>query len=214
MLISERSLLSPVKGQKHAGRAGSRHGEGGAQVIRAVAEHVRQGQLRAGEHHRDINIGQHEGHGRGGIGHGVGAVGDHDPVVACPILKNVPGNQLPFLRTDVGGIQTDHVLHGDVVIGTQLFQLPLHPLGAPGFQPFPAGNGRNGAAGGEKKDFFLCSHWRPRTTFWLRKPKNGGKISLPGQSATIIPSHGENSKKNNTPEEISRGADYNNQSAT
>jgi hypothetical protein len=50
--------------------------------------------------------------------------------------------------------------------------------------------------------------------FWMQTPKTKGKTSLPGQSATIIPSHGENSKKNNTPEEISRGADYNNQSAT
>ena len=107
----------PVKGQKHAGCAGGRHGKGGAQVIRTVAEHVRQGQLGTGEHHRNVNIGQHKGHGGGSVGHGVGAVGDHDSVVARPILKNVPCDQLPFLRTNVGGIQTDHVFHGDIVIG-------------------------------------------------------------------------------------------------
>jgi hypothetical protein len=39
----------------------------------------------------------------------------------------------------------------------------------------------------------------------MQTPETKGKTSLPGQSATIIPSHGENSKKNNTPEEISRG---------
>ena len=152
----------PVKGQKHAGCAGGRHGKGGAQVVRAVAEHIRQRQLGTGEHHRNVNIGQHKGHGGGSVGHGVGAMGDHDPVVARPVLKNVPCDQLPFLRPDVGGIQTDHVFHGDIVIGAQLFQLPLHHLGAPGFQPFAAGNGRDGAAGGEKKYPFLSSHWRPR----------------------------------------------------
>ena len=30
--------------------------------------------------------------------------------------------------------------------------------------------------------------------FWMQTPKTKGRTSLPGQSATIIPSHGENSK--------------------
>ena len=70
----------PVKGQEHAGMSGSRHGKGGAQIVRPVGKHVRQGQLRAGEHHRQVDIRQHEGDGGGGVGHGVGAVGDHDAV--------------------------------------------------------------------------------------------------------------------------------------
>ena len=100
--------------------AGGCHGKGRAQIARGIRQHIRQGKLGAGEHHGQVDVRQHEGDGGGGIGHGVGAVGDHNAVETRPILKNPPGDELPFRRADVGGIQTDHVVHGDIVIGAQL----------------------------------------------------------------------------------------------
>ena len=109
-----------VKGQKHAGMARRRHGKGGAQIVRPIGEHIRQGQLGAGEYHGQVDIRQHERHGGSGVGHGIRAVGHHDAVIAATLFENPPGNELPFLRADVGGIQTHHVVHGNVVVGAQL----------------------------------------------------------------------------------------------
>ena len=137
---------------------GRRHGKGRAQIVRPIGKHVRQGQLRASEYHRQIDARQHEGHGGGGIGHGVRAVGNHNSVVSDPFLKNMSGQQLPFLRTDIGGVQANHVLHPDIVIGAQLVQLPLHHVRALRLQAVPAGQGGNGAAGGQQQDFLLGVH--------------------------------------------------------
>ena len=67
-----------------------------------------------------------------------------------PVLKNMPGNHFPFLGSDVGRIQTHDILNGNLVIGTQLFQLPLHHVAAVRFQPLAAGHGGNGTAGSQQ----------------------------------------------------------------
>ena len=61
---------------------GGGHGESGTQIVRAVGQHVRQGQLGTGEHHGQVDVRQHKGHRRRGIGHGVGAVGNDDAIEA------------------------------------------------------------------------------------------------------------------------------------
>ena len=138
---------------------GGSHGKGGTQIVRSVGDHRGQRQLRAGEHHRNVDIRQHKGQSGGSISHGVGAVGDHHAVAAVPQLIDHLGDLLPFLRTDVGGIQTHHILHSDVVISSQLLQLPFHHTAAMGFQTVTAGHGGNGTSGGQQHYFFVhCTH--------------------------------------------------------
>ena len=61
-------------------------GQGGAQILHAVAEGVGHGELGPGEHHRDGDAPQHKGEHRGGVGHGVGAVADHKAVVIIVVF--------------------------------------------------------------------------------------------------------------------------------
>ena len=81
-------------------------------------------------------------------------------VKAGAVFKYMPGNELPLLRGHVGGIQTHHILHRNVIIGAQLFQFSLHDTAAVRFQTFAAGNGSNGSTGGQQQDFFLI-HGEP-----------------------------------------------------
>ena len=148
----------PVKGQKHTVITGGRHGKGGAQILGPIGKHIRQGQLGAGKHHRNVDIRQHKGNRRSGISHGVGTVGYHDSVEAFFALKNLPGDQLPFLGADVGGVQTHNIPDGNIVIGSKLIQLPLHDTGTLGFQAVAAGQRRNGTAGGQQQDFLFIVH--------------------------------------------------------
>ena len=138
-----------VKGQVHAVIAGSGHGEGGPQIVGAVGKHIRQGELGAGEDHGPVDARQHPGQGRGGVGHGVGAVGDDDAVKIQPGLKDPPGDLLPLRGADVGGVQAHQVLHGDIKIAPKLVQLPLHHIRAVGLQTLAAGQAGDGTAGGQ-----------------------------------------------------------------
>ena len=149
-----------VKSQEDTGLTGSGHGKGGAQIVRPVGEHICQGQLGTGEYHRQVDVGQHIGNGRGGVGHGICAMGDDDAVKTNPMLENIPGQLLPFLRADVGGIQAHHIPDGNVIVGTQLVQFPFHHIAALGLQALPSGERGNGTAGGQQQDFFSFCPWR------------------------------------------------------
>ena len=134
---------------------GGRHGKSRPQIGRAVGEKIRQGQLGAGKHHGHIDPRQLKGHGGSGIGHGIGTVGHHDAVKATAIFKNRTGDELPFLRGNVGGIQADHIFHGNVIIGPKLLQLPLHNAAVLGLQPLSPGGTGNGSAGGQQQNVFF-----------------------------------------------------------
>ena len=159
----------PVESDVHARMPGGSHGEGGAQIIRPVGENVLQRQLGTGEYHRYIDVRQHEGDGRGGVGHGVGAMGHDDAVEIAPPGKNVTCDLLPFFGADVGGVQTHDFLHGDVVVGLQLQDLPLHHR-VMGLQTLRAGPASDGAAGGQKQNILFClTQFHTRAAFSLRK---------------------------------------------
>ena len=145
----------PVKGQIHAVAARCSHGEGGPQIVGAVGKHVRQGKLAARQHHGPVQARQHPGQGRGGVGHGIGAVGDDDAVVVQPRLEDPAGDLLPLHGPDVGGVQTHQILHGDVKIAAQLVQLPLHHITAVGLQPLTTRQGCDGAAGRKQENMFF-----------------------------------------------------------
>ena len=165
----------PVKGEKYTRVSGGGHGKGGAQIVRPVGQHVRKGQLRTGEYHGNVDSRQHEGNGGGGIGHGVRAVGNDYAVKTCPFLKNMPGNELPHVRGDIGGVQADEIPDRDPVVGAQLFQFPLHHAAAVGLQPLSAGYGSNGAAGGQKQNVLFIHS----SSGILPAPsKNGGQIFI------------------------------------
>lgn len=99
---------------------------------------------------------------------GVRAVGDDDAVVAGPGLENSPGDDHPFLRLDVGGVQTHQVLDGDPVIGAELIQLPLHDVAAVRLQSLAARHGGDGATGGNEQDMlFLCAVHKKQGLLWI-----------------------------------------------
>ena len=139
-----------VEGQENAVVTGSGHGKGGTQIVGAVGEHVDQRQLRAGENDGNVDVGQHEGNGGGGVAHGVCAVGYHDAVEALPVLPDALGDELPFGRTDIGGVQGHQFPDGDIIVGPQLVHFPLENAGIAGLQAVATGHGGNGATGGKQ----------------------------------------------------------------
>ena len=139
------------EGQKHPRPPRRRHGKGGAQVVQPVGEGVLNGQLGPGEHHRDGYAPHHEGQHRGGVGHGVGAVGDDDAVKFVPGVKDVPGDEPPLLGLDVGRVQVEDIPHGERVAVRQRPQaagqgVAVQPWG----QPLVGDPGGDGAPGGEQ----------------------------------------------------------------
>ena len=145
-----------VKGHEDAPYAGSRHGEGGAQVLQTVGQGMLDGQLASGQHDRQIDAGQHKGQHRRGVGHGIGSVGDDDAVVGLPRLEHAAGDDPPLLGLNVGGVQMQNVPHGDVIGVFQVGQ-PVGQFlaGNAGSQTLVGLFGGDGAAGGQKKDSFF-----------------------------------------------------------
>ena len=141
----------PVEGQKHPRTAGGRHGEGGAEIVQPVGEGVLDGQLGPGEHHGYGDVPHHVAEDGGGVGHGVGAVGDDDAVKAVPGGVDVPGDEPPLLRLDVGGVQVEDVPDGEVIAVRQAPQVAgqVLPVQAGG-QTLVGEPGGDGAAGGEQ----------------------------------------------------------------
>ena len=141
----------PVKGHKHPRLPRGGHGQGGAQIVQAIGEGVLNGELGSGEHHGNGDVAHHVGQHRGGVGHGVGAVGDDHPVVLLPGLVDVGGDELPLLGLDVGGVQVENVLHRQVIAARQSphvvgQHIPVHAGGQPLFRH----TGGDGATRGQK----------------------------------------------------------------
>ena len=65
-------------------------------------------------------------------------------------IENFRGDELPFLRPDIGGIQAHYVPDGDIIIGTQLLQLPFHHAAAVGLQPIRSRHRGDGTAGSQQ----------------------------------------------------------------
>ena len=144
-----------VKGHKDAECAGGGHGEGDAQVLQRVGERVFDGELGAGEHHGDRNAAEHEAEHRRGVGHGVGAVGDHHAVICGALIVDSAGDELPLLRLDVGGVQVQDIADCECVIlgeqGKMAGQrVPVHA----GSQSLLRGPGGDGPPGGKQKNMF------------------------------------------------------------
>ena len=82
-----------------------RNHQGGDQIVPPIGTELVQGNLRAGENNRFLQTFQHEGQGRGAVGHGVGAVENDEAVVALVVLFNGVGHPVPLHVGDVGRIQ-------------------------------------------------------------------------------------------------------------
>ena len=107
------------------------------------------GQLAAGEHHRNGDVPQHIAEGRGRVSHGIGTVGHHNAVVLLPASGNFPGDDLPLLGLDIGGIQCQNIPAVNVA-ALQIVQTARNNIGGGQFGGKAVfGNiGGNGAAGG------------------------------------------------------------------
>ncbi|MNQ72242.1 hypothetical protein D3C85_869410 [compost metagenome] len=94
-----------VEKQRHlVDRVVGRDVEGVEQVLLAVGAQLGERDLGAGDDDRLVQIFEHEGEGRGGERHGVGAVQDHEAVVLLVVVTNVLGDALPVRRGHVGGV--------------------------------------------------------------------------------------------------------------
>ena len=82
------------------GGRGSRR-KGLCEVALGVAVGMPQRQLAARQHHRDAQPPQHEAEGGGCVGHGIGAVGDHDAFAGQRRFPDGLGQDLPLLRLDI-----------------------------------------------------------------------------------------------------------------
>ena len=142
-----------VKGQKDPRLAAECHGNRTADVVGGIGERMYKGQLAAGEHHGDGDVVQHIAESRGGIAHGVGAVGDDDAVILLPAVGYLTGDDLPFLGLDVGGIQRQNVTAVHPAV-RQIVQTARHDVGGGklGGKAVFGGIGGDGAAGGENQN--------------------------------------------------------------
>src|SRR5699024_7900345 len=78
--------------------------------------------------------------------------GDHNAVIEADVLIDGSGNDLPFLRLDVGAVQSEDLLGGDVVVGRRRAHMGQNGVGAGGGQALFRRKGGNGAAGGEHQN--------------------------------------------------------------
>lgn len=109
-----------VKGNGDAGDAAVHGGKGGIEVVAGVGEQVVDGHLGAGEDYGFGEILEHVAQHRGGVSHGISAVGDDDAVIGVQIFHHRPGDGLPLLSLDVGAVQVEDVPGVDVVVGAQV----------------------------------------------------------------------------------------------
>ena len=125
----------PVKRHIHPRRTRRCHRQCGAQVLQSVCERMLHRELRPRKHHWHRNSLQHEGEHRGRIGHGISPMSNHYTVIFQAVIIDVPGNDAPLLRLNVGGVQVQDVLHRDRIVagypgGHQRGQrLPVQPGG-------------------------------------------------------------------------------------
>ena len=71
---------------------------------------------------------------------------------------DMPGDMLPFLGTDIGGIQTHHIFNGNVIMNTKLVDLVGHHTGVPGRKTVTAGLAGDGATGGQQQNMLFGFH--------------------------------------------------------
>ena len=148
-----------VKGNGDAGDAAVHGGKGGIEVVAGVGEQVVDGHLGAGEDYGFGEILEHVAQHRGGVSHGISAVGDDDAVIGVQIFHHRPGDGLPLLSLDVGAVQVEDVPGVDVVVGAQVRHIFQQAPGRDlGLQSLVAPAGGDGAPGGEKQD---SGHGKP-----------------------------------------------------
>ena len=85
-------------------------------VVAGVVADLTQRNLRAGQDHGLAVAPEHEGEGRGGVGHGIGAVEHHKAVVVVVVIGDELADGVPFHDGDVGGIQKRLHVH-DIPVG-------------------------------------------------------------------------------------------------
>ncbi len=100
--------------------------EGGNEVFLAVGPDLADGQLRAGDDDRLVEVAEHEGERRGCIGHRVGAVEHDKSVIFLIVMLDGARNLLPSPLVHVAGVNggmeldvvdviVEHLDLGDVV---------------------------------------------------------------------------------------------------
>ena len=137
-----------------------RVGEGVQQVVAGVGVPVVDGLLAAGQHDGLGGVLHHIAQRRGGVGHGVGAVGDHKAVVLAVMVPDGLCHAAPVLRADVGGVQVIKLHRVDPAHSFQL-RHKLQQLGRrDGRRQHAAAGGLagDGAAGGQQQDLFGFGH--------------------------------------------------------
>ncbi len=79
--------------------------QGGDEILLTVGADFAYWQLRAGDNHRLAQVFEHERQSRSRVGHGVGAMQNHETVVTVIILDYASGNILPVGGMHVAGIE-------------------------------------------------------------------------------------------------------------
>ena len=126
--------------------------QAGDQIVPPVAAQLAQRDLATGEHHRLVQIFQHEAQRRSGVGHGVGAVQHHKAVELMVPVRDGLADGAPLVHGDVGGIQQRVHLHQLPVRHVRAGQLrnggkPARKAARLGRVALLAGHHADGAAG-------------------------------------------------------------------
>ena len=149
----------PVEDDINAGQPTVAGGEEGIpQIPFSVCVRRFHGQLGTGEDHRLFQILQHKGKRAGGIRHGIGAVGDHDPVKDRKRPENGFCHCDPVFRLNIAAVQAEKLLHMDLAQSVQ-FRNKVQEARAGGFwrQTAVFGDGSDGSAGCDQKNLFQIS---------------------------------------------------------
>ena len=140
-----------VEHDGHAGQIGSRATERVCQIDFGIGRVETDGLLSAGEDHRLGAALNEIAEGRGGIGHGIRAVGDDEAIIAPIIFPDAAHHLQPVLRPHIGAVQIQqlHTVHiADAGNGRQVAQQLL--CGQLRGKAVLCNVGGNGAAGSDE----------------------------------------------------------------
>ena len=125
--------------------------------------------------------------GRGGIGHGVCAVGDDKAVITVIVIPDAARHSQPMLRPHVGAVQVQqlHAVHiADAGDGRQMAQKLLR--GQFRRQAVLRHIGGDGAAGADKQNFLHRTSFQPRSR-WSRAARPNRAAMVMRRRSSSVP---------------------------
>ncbi|MPM82982.1 hypothetical protein SDC9_130045 [bioreactor metagenome] len=169
-----------VKHHKHAANPACGGDQRIPQIRLCVRLRVPHGQLRTRDHHRFVDVLQHEGEHARGIRHRVRAVQNHDAVIVRKAGKHRARDEPPLLRLNIGTIEIEDRAGfdlaeffcfrriGEDIVRAQRRNQPLRRLRA----------GNRSARGQNHQFFHICSYMKTGFDLDRSAQSHRGKLKV------------------------------------